>query len=532
MNLNQFGEIRIFRPSTDVEDRIRQDARKHLLSTFFPGEYKGAKAVNEIVQHLFQFYQKRLIPLVGMLSCRDTVDFLLSQYDEASRILYGNGIADQKKREIWQLTEPNFRRAIKYLVELLCMNSIATRQNDPGPHTIQALEVALVCAECMAHLAYESDLAHSVFPEDCLVLVSDQHPLHCKISIGGNHKGFDRLFQARVIRDRQSRGRHMANPQFDCDPSKHAQFLDESFRQSFGMTFRDFLQAIGAVIEEVSPAEGGPSSLFVHRDTVINALAESGKPRQAIERALCGFSITAEKLLEENRVIWKPKQEYRAYRRGFYVFAHPTGQHLAFSREMAKESLIQLLIWATHNHLPPEWQTASTNLALTTLAQASGKWFEKLVCEKLTSLDFQGKTVNRTIGDGHSRIQIPDAVGEIDFLGYNSRHRMLVVIEAKMVQTGLEACYWRDDLHEFVFRSGSYADHFRKKLAWVRENAAAIALSLGYGPVSTLGAAMLTMYPCIARDFIPDFPCVSLTEFMLDYDQVSGWPYQTEGLVQ
>ncbi len=36
---------------------------------------------------------------------------------------------------------------------------------------------------------------------------------------------------------------------------------------------------------------------------------------------------------------------------------------------------------------------------------------------------------------------------------------------------------------------------------------------------------MLTLYPCIARVFIPDFQCVSITEFMLDYADRGGWPY-------
>jgi hypothetical protein len=31
---------------------------------------------------------------------------------------------------------------------------------------------------------------------------------------------------------------------------------------------------------------------------------------------------------------------------------------------------------------------------------------------------------------------------------------------------------------------------------------------------------MITLYPCIAAEFIDDLPCQSLTEFMLDDEQV------------
>ena len=112
------------------------------------------------------------------------------------------------------------------------------------------------------------------------------------------------------------------------------------------------------------------------------------------------------------------------------------------------------------------------------------------------------------------------------FRSYHAPQELLVLIEAKMTMTGLEARFWRDDLDEFVFRQGSYAERFRRKLSWVSENRAAIATALGCGPVGRIGAAMLTLYPCIASTFIPDFPCVSLTEFMLDYERAKQWPYR------
>ena len=80
---------------------------------------------------------------------------------------------------------------------------------------------------------------------------------------------------------------------------------------------------------------------------------------------------------------------------------------------------------------------------------------------------------------------------------------------------------------EFVSASGSYAERFRKKRAWVKANTPAIAAALGGQGVAGLATVMLTLYPCIAREFIPDFPCVSLTEFLLDYEQNSSWPYPT-----
>ena len=83
----------------------------------------------------------------------------------------------------------------------------------------------------------------------------------------------------------------------------------------------------------------------------------------------------------------------------------------------------------------------------------------------------------------------------------------------------------QEDLDEFVYRSGSYAERFRRKIHWVQQNAGDIAAAMGFGAVQKIGAVMLTLYPGIARAFIRDFPCVSLAEFMLDYETKSSWPY-------
>ena len=189
---------------------------------------------------------------------------------------------------------------------------------------------------------------------------------------------------------------------------------------------------------------------------------------------------------------------------------------------MARESLVQLVNWISYQHLPPEWKTPATQKALADLSGGAGEWFEDVVCRNLKSLGLIGQRAHRTIGSGDQLLRIPDSVGEIDFLGYHPQEQYLILAEAKMVMTGLEARYWRDDIDQFVFCSGSYAERFRRKVSWVKENAASISSALGFGPIQGVAHVMLTLYPCIARTFIPDFECVSLTEFMLDYERKAG----------
>jgi hypothetical protein len=528
MAFEQFDTVRIFRPSLQIEHAIRDRARANLRSTFSPGEYRGAEAANRILQHQFKIYEALLQPLIPKLSCRGGAEFLLFQYDQAWQLLHGAEILDLNERNRWAWIEPRMKRAIKFLVESICMFG-STEAHAPRSRREAefAAEAALACAENMVDLGTQSDLVHSVFPQECVLRVFNSGPYDFTLDIEGSRAGYNDAFSERIIRDRRSRDRFVPWPQFDNHTATHQRFLDDPFRKEFGMSYGEFIAALLAVINDAQPSlhpDAFPT-LFVNRKRVIDELANSGRQRNAIERALKGFSITREGLLKEKRVVWKPKQESRAYRRGFFVLPHEDGPHFAFSREMARESLMHLVSWVSYRHLPKEWKTHITTKAAHMLSREAGIWFERVVRQRFNDLGFAGNRAQKTIGEGTYRVTIPEDVGEIDFIGYHPEQRLLVVAEAKMVMTGLEAAYWRDDLDEFVFRHGSYADRFRRKLAWVLNQRKAICASLNVERDASVGAIMLTLYPCIAREFIADFPCVSITEFMLDYEACSNWPY-------
>jgi hypothetical protein len=529
MSVEQFGDVQIFRPSPQTEAAIRLHARAHLFARFAPGDYRGGESANAVIQHQFQFYDRILQPLIRKIACRDAAEFLLFQFDQAGRLLHGRGILDLRERERWMWIEPVFKRAIKYLVELICVQLSRSRPVVMNHNeALVAMETALVCTESLVSLAEHSELVYSIFPDYCVVSVYDDGPIDYEIRIEGKNQSYDQEFSDRVVRDRESRHRFVDFPQFDNQTSRHQDYLDHAFSESFGMSYGLFIACIMSVINDSSPSlhPNAFPTLFVHRGHVIDELAKFGRSRSAIERAIDGFSVTTERLLAERRVVWKPKQEARAYRRAFFVLPHETGPHLAFSREMARENLMQLVTWATYKQLPVEWKTSVTCKALENLSSTASKWFEHVVSRNLKSLGIVGQRRRTTIGRVGQLIQIPDSVGELDFVGYHLQERLVVLIESKMVMSGLEPCNWRHDLDRFVLDRGAYAERFRRKLSWIKENFPAVAGAVGCPSAKKVGAAMLTLYPCIAGTFINDFPCVSVTEFMLDYERRSHWPYQ------
>lgn len=256
MDFETFGDVRIVRPALEVEELIRRKARAHLFSRFAPGEYRGGAAVNELLRDQYQFYDGSLRNLIPRLASRGAVEFLLAQNDEAWRLLHGRGILDLKERERWKWIEPRFRRAIKIIVELMCMQGTFNKSPVRSPGEARTLMgAAISCAENIVALAQQSDTAHSVFPDHCVASVFDSGPYDFTVEIEGEYAGHDEAFTDRVVRDRNSRHRFVAFPQFDNHTATHQQYLDDAFRTSFGMSYGEVIFSVKGVIDHAEPSE-------------------------------------------------------------------------------------------------------------------------------------------------------------------------------------------------------------------------------------------------------------------------------------
>lgn len=521
MGIVKYGSKYIFRPDRNVSDEINQKARKALLQKFKPGTYVGRDEVNPILKSHFDFYDSRLRKVVPLLASRDAADFLLFQYDEANEILHGCSISDPEQKESWARIEPGFRRAIKYITELFCIRQNPGRPKVSKKLASQKLGEALLCAEHAADLSEISDRAYQIFPEDFELVLNDLSSRFVfETSVRGKHSDYDLRFGLRVARDREARERYMGKGfQFDIHTDSHTPFLDDAFVSVHGMSYSLFIGGLFDVIRGARPvSEEGNPTLFIRRTDLLDKLCESGRKRSIASLMLRGFTVTPHMLQKESRVIWNPKQESRAYRRGFFLFPHATGMHLAFSREMAKEAMIQLVVGGCYGKLPAEWLEPELEPALSKLSKASGDWFERIVGENLTNVGYHGGRVKRQLGRNATKIDVPPEVGELDYLGWHKERRELLLVEAKMTNSGIEARYWRDDLTAFTRGSKCHANQFRRKIEWVKLNMPEILKLLGAPADCSFSPFMVTLYPCIAAEFIDDFPCVSITELMLDLE--------------
>jgi hypothetical protein len=526
MRTEQFGPVRLIRWSWEVERRLRAEAREHLLKKFQVGTYDDPVLANAILQHQFEFYAGRLEQAVDLIANRDALEFVLTQYEMAASITHGLGIQDASQREQWLRLEGMFRRAMKYLAELIALRDPMRSREVSRAESMRAMDQALLAVEMVVDLGEGSNRVHGVFPEGVAVRIYPPgFPIDWKVTIEGRFEGYDEKLVARVTRDRQHRGDFIQGHQFDLHTARHQEFLDPVFTAHFGWSYGHFLSGVRNLIEGSQPVPNSFPTLFVLRHKVVEQFLAQGAPPAAVEAMLNGFSVSAARMIEERRVVWNPKQEYRMYRRGFLEYPHELGLHLTFSKSMAEEAMIHLVHGVCYKRLPVEWKCPGLETAMERVSRQASRWFEDVVNDNLRKLGFVGARAKDRIGPPGHEVEIPADVGEIDFLGFDPKEKLLVVAEAKMVNSGLEAKYWRDDVSTFATDRGSYASKFQRKIAWVNEHSEALTRAIGVGRPERVVPVMVTLYPCIAQMFIDDFPCVSLAELMLDYREKNSWPY-------
>lgn len=534
MNFEEFGGVKIYRPKSSSEIVMRYAAQKHLFSKFRPGNYEDAKAINEILQHQFSFYFEKLNQYIQVIAQEDFLHFLLFQYDESAKIdnLYKARALSSSEESNWAAVGPIFRRTIKYLAERsTLLNGDKAHTNSQKP-SLEGLDILWISAEEAVKLYLLSDQIYTIFPNSSRLELIDRDIHDFLILSLTDTCNLDDAIRT----DAEYRDRYVGDPSKSVvlNLNEHQNLLGDAFLSTVGLNYLHTIGTIHKLIEGCAPAADGLPAIFVHKQNSIEALVKAtGASPAALDNAISGFLITKEKMEEEGREVWKPKQEYRAYRRAFFEVWHETGPHIAFSRSMAQECLLQLISESVFKKVPPEWASEEVSKAGDALSNRAGSWFESVVYQNLARVGIVGlKSQKKGFGVGPSRLEIPGDVGEIDFIGYSNVEELLVLIECKLVRGVTEPKFFRDDIYDFVTKQKSYLTKFNKKAQWIKDNLSEVQKALASDPafpddmeISEFKTAIITHYPSIVQCVIKDHPCVSITNFMLDYEKAQSWPY-------
>jgi hypothetical protein len=532
-----YGLGRLVSATVDTERRLLTQGRNFVLASFAAGKRRKKEEVSAILHCYFEFFSLLLDSLLRKVASRELMEFVLYQYDMAAAAWRAT------PDEVTLETSHNssglsvVRRGLKHLAERIAMRSSIPESAPAGaPGLFQYVEETLFASWMLAEVYLASDRAYHILPGEIelelfgadTMVDGRSWPLPFRLMPDKLYEMLDGVFSARLARDRVNREKYFPNDTINFDFQRQAAVLDPAFESSIGCRFSRFLQVIAVINERAKPAPGSYPVLFFRRQALIDDIVKNGMAeRDAANKILAGFTVARVGMMQERRAIYYPNQEHRAFRRGYFEFPHSTGTHLFWSAALASEGLDHLVNGVCFKKLPEEWLTVDTRAALETLSNDAGRWFEREVSAKLRDLGIKGAGVGGRVIGGGEKIDIPAEVGQFDFLGFSERDAALVVVESKMIETGFESRFFRDEISQFATGKRPYAAQLRNKWEWVAANRATLAKALGaslVGEVKVM-AALVTLYPTYASFKIPDVPCVSLVELLEDYQAAGKWPY-------
>lgn len=534
----EIGGVTLLRPRTDSESQFRAYAEDHLRSKYDVGTYSDASEINSILRWQFEFLNGELQNTIKHLSSRSLITFLLSQYDATCKIraIYQGGKLSEPDRQYWERQGPTIRRSIKHLCELVTLAAAdqPPREDRFGTYYVKHLEGAIIACEMVVELYALSDHVHLLSPNNStLTIFAPGNEQYYDLQFGKDERHDDYI--RRVVTDTNTRRKFLDSLPPDRDVAFQAKSLDDSFVTELGFSYRHGIAALTELINNVQQPDPDAFDVpFIARDMILTGWRETpGWPHQVTEKIIGAFELDRPRL--EKRAVFKPQQEHRALRRGLFAFPHASGQHLIYSREMARECLISLISGISFQKLPAEWRTPVTRKAAGALQNRCGEWFEQQVARNMSLLGVVGqRSFSGALERKGNRISVPADIGDLDYLGYSDRDKSIILIECKFLDSGMEPRFYRDDISAFVTNNPSFSSKLLKKAEWVRKNAGAVCRAISsltdersaIEPTKLL-TAFVTLVPTFASYFVADFPCVSLSEFVNEYKTDNRWPYST-----
>lgn len=522
------GGIEFYRAPRNYEDYVYDVVKSGVFEEFAPKIYTDKKEVTSIVNLKFGIYNEILDEYLPRIDPHEFVPFLVQQYERYGKIsdLHKLGKLTSEEDEFWAAYAMNARRGMKHLLERLCISGMSKEGvRESIQEQWDAIAMVFIAAEELVSLYMRSDHYTHMFDEVTLTLNQEKDPY-----FDVKEDSLTRFDPREGYRDSQN---CIPSPDILFDIQTHDKIIGDGFKEKLGVTYQDAIAILRSTIENCSYCDEPDAVGLIHRPTWVNEISrDCSISSEQAGLILDGFTLTAKDMRSEGRRLIRPKQEYRAYKRGFFMDPNSRNELLFFSRRMADECLSLLISGVAFKKLPPEWRSAKLNLDLSALSLKAGKWFEQVVKDNLNSVGVVGVASLKMIRlKSGQRIEVPKNVGEIDFIGYCLRQKMLVVIEAKQVGIATESRMYLDDYSKFVADKNNYSEKFSKKCSWVRDNLPLVEKYVreNFSPeaeIRSIGYAMITRYPIYVAKKISEFTCISLPEFMSSYnasDRVWGF---------
>lgn len=517
MNLNLiFDSYNFYRPSEQVERDVCEFIKGNIFEHFEAKTYTNSEEINEIITHMYSLYENIIESEIKKISQRTILEHLLKEYDKSHEIhkeIITKYRDDENILNAWQMYGPVIRRALKYQIEKCTINYQVKEIALSECYT--SLDKVIIASEEMCKLYMSSEATYSVFSGfTTLTLTHDT----------SNYWVLKNTIAEAAIRpniDFSKLSTRYSPP--DSNLKLAQTILNDAFKQSFGVTLEEIEKFLKVLLFDVVTDQVP----FVRKSMIVDNLVRYFNISTDNAKALlAGITISKEKLTTPKRLLYKPKQENRLFSRIFIEVPHRTGRHLVWAKGLATENLSLLTKNLYYRKIPIEWETKDIKIGMDILSNRLGKWFEKIAVLELEAIGVVGvSSAKKQIGVGKEKIEIPDNVGEIDYLGYSKKNNDLMLVEFKILTPSLEPTHFRDDYDKF-FKENGYITKFQKKIEWVSQNLEVVCKCLSKQLKTdiidpSLSKILITYYPSVMNVFVNEFTVTTLIEYTDSNSNVS-----------
>jgi len=308
--------------------------------------------------------------------------------------------------------------------------------------------------------------------------------------------------------------------------------LDAIFKEHIGATF-DEVRTILMSFDHERP-------WILREHQIVGQISKQfGFSKEVINRVIDGLLLSKKKLRGDTPV-WKlTRQKNRITRKPIMRIRLWDGyNYLGWSPVILREILNHFSELMIFGELPDEWLTDKTvRDASEKLSQDVSTWFENEFIRLMSERGFVGREIKKDKVIGRDDAQIKYPKGQIDFLGFNSDLKLLLVAECKLVKWSADAGDENGDFREFIrdYERPKEKTHFDKlisKYEWMCANAPRVMAALkkeypeiDYGESIKVASVMVTYHPMRISVFAKDLPLRSIVRFLEDFDSVHKWPY-------
>lgn len=527
LNTKKYFDIPIITPRMSISFAVRKKTEELVRSKLSPGVYRDASVIKNLLNDVFGYLNQNISVLINELSSRDLLEALYWQYSRTCKV-EEKVKSDPYHRDArsWQQNRPSLRRSLKYIIEKT-LESYTSDRHCPYEGYFAKFETLLELVEMSFFFSLLSASTYGVSKERTILEIYEpnENPL----------KGYFSLKIENFDHDMFQKGAPLYHKFNKKNGSPFTNFIEyfqreslSTFKELSSGTYDDFWSILSILRDNCAPGDNGV--YFIPTQSLKDGIVKDFDiPQKCVEFFFNTFSLTQEELKANPREIFKTKQKNRLKSKFIIQLDWNGVTHSMWTYEMMSEGINMFMDSLSYNGLPEEWKTPNMRKSFAEITRHFGSVFEAYTSKYLHNWNIVGQSYKKALPCG---IDIPENVGEIDFLGYSCDQNCIVCFEFKNVRYSTDPLEFRDDLDKFIYKDDSYFSKFDKKVKFIKEHVSELAIFFKEKDnvdldTKKIAVSFITYAPNISRYYMPKYKCMSISEFEIEWNE-NPWQFMIE----